>query len=195
MPEFTTDDFDKNIPAWEALFDAQKWPRNRRYRVVEIGSFEGRSTTWIARNLLTPGSTLHCIDPWGSEAVFERFKANIAELPNADAVQVIRQRSDKALMTLGAQGLVAEFVYIDGCHFAPDVLTDLVLAFQILRPGGLIICDDYLWEDAAFDHGDIRWRPKIAVDAFTTVFGARIKVPGRFPIRQVVIQKRLDAPG
>ena len=194
MPEFTTNYFDVNIPAWQELFTEASWPRSRAYRVVEVGSFEGRSARWIAENLLTPGSELYCIDPWVNPETYALFQRNIAELPNAEAVRPIRQRSDRALLDLAAQGLIAELVYIDGCHHAPDVLTDLVLAWQILRPGGFIICDDYLWEDAACDAGDIRNRPKLAIDAFTTIFGRHIKIPGKLPIRQVVLQKRLQ-PG
>ena len=38
-----------------------------------------------------------------------------------------------------------DLIYIDGSHTAADVLTDAVLAFQLLRVGGVMIFDDYLW--------------------------------------------------
>jgi predicted O-methyltransferase YrrM len=35
--------------------------------ILEIGSFEGKSTVWFIDNLLTnPGSSITCIDPWTS---------------------------------------------------------------------------------------------------------------------------------
>ena len=46
-----------------------------------------------------------------------------------------------ALLAEGRQGSF-DFIYVDASHRAPDVLLDAVLAFQLLRIGGLIIFDD-----------------------------------------------------
>ena len=64
--------------------------------------------------------------------MFERFSANIAECPTPGrpGSGSVGQGADRA----AAQGLLPSS-FVDGCHFAPDVLTDLVLA-SILRPGG-----------------------------------------------------------
>ena len=36
-----------------------------------------------------------------------------------------------------------DLIYIDASHYAPDVLSDAVLAFKLLKPGGILIFDDY----------------------------------------------------
>ena len=194
MPSYTEDYFSHHIPAWERLFAAGRWSGPRT--VVEIGSHEGRSAVWIAQNLLqNPGSRLYCIDIWDMEGHpnaaerLERFKANIAELPNADAVTALKARSDAALPRLRAEGVRADFVYVDGSHQAPAVLSDLVLSFGLLRQGGMMICDDYLWTKVDGDPGDLLARPKIAIDAFTTIYARQINMPGGFPARQTIIQK------
>jgi predicted O-methyltransferase YrrM len=73
-----------------------------------------------------------------------------------------------------------DLIYIDASHYAVDVLTDAVLSFRLLRGGGMMIFDDYLWS------GDenIVYYPKIAIDAFTNVFSKHLRlVPA--PITQI----------
>jgi len=38
---------------------------------------------------------------------------------------------------------VFDFMYIDGSHKCIDVYNDCVLAWRILRKGGLMVLDDY----------------------------------------------------
>ena len=74
--DFTSDWFSHNIPTWEKL-----WPMMKPRRVLEIGSYEGRSTVWMINKLASiEGAELHCIDPWEYEGghVERRFKANVA---------------------------------------------------------------------------------------------------------------------
>jgi len=73
-----------------------------------------------------------------------------------------------------------DLIYIDASHYAVDVLTDAVLSFKLLKGGGMMIFDDYLW---AGDE-NIVYYPKIAIDAFTNVFSNHLKlVPA--PITQI----------
>jgi len=64
------------------------------------------------------------------------------------------------------------FIYIDGSHTAPDVLTDACMAWPLLKPKGLMVFDDYMWGDPR----DILHRPKIAIDAFTNIFGETAEI-------------------
>jgi cephalosporin hydroxylase len=65
-----------------------------------------------------------------------------------------------------------DFVYIDGSHIAKDVLTDACMAWPLLKKGGLMVFDDYMWGNPR----DILHRPKIAVDAFTTMFAEELDI-------------------
>ena len=38
-----------------------------------------------------------------------------------------------------------DFIYIDGDHTNEGVFIDSVLSFPLLKNGGIIIFDDYLW--------------------------------------------------
>jgi len=54
------------------------------------------------------------------------------------------------------------------------VLADLVLAFRLLPPGGVILCDDYLWSREETARADILGCPKLAIDAFTNIHRRQI---------------------
>ncbi|MBX9679090.1 MAG: class I SAM-dependent methyltransferase [Gemmataceae bacterium] len=58
-----------------------------------------------------------------------------------------------------------DFIHVDGSHAAPDVLSDAVLSWPLLKAGGLLAFDDYEWSMFA----DPRKCPKLAIDAFLTI--------------------------
>ena len=47
-----------------------------------------------------------------------------------------------------------------------NVLDDAVLAFKLLKQGGIMIFDDYEWNV----HQDILMMPKLAIDAFLAIY-------------------------
>lgn len=65
-----------------------------------------------------------------------------------------------------------DFIYIDGSHTAPDVLTDAVMAWPLLKVGGLMVFDDYIWGEIR----DILHRPKLAIDTFVNIFAESIEM-------------------
>lgn len=65
-----------------------------------------------------------------------------------------------------------DFIYIDGSHTAPDVLTDACMAWPLLKSEGLMVFDDYMWGNPR----DALHRPKIAIDAFTNIFGETAEI-------------------
>lgn len=187
MPRFTEDWFSGHIPYWERLFfDELGWDAGAPRAIVEIGSFEGRSTLWFLDNLLRhPDSRIACIDTFAggaehsaaqTEGLLDRFGANLAESGQAHKAEILRCDSATGLLRLLARGdPAADLVYVDGSHEAPDVLTDLVLAFRLLRPGGVILCDDYFWSDGPPAAADPLRSPKLAIDAFTNIHRRRVE--------------------
>ena len=185
MPRFTEDFFTRHVPHWETLFFGElAWDPDAPRRVVEIGCFEGRSTLWFLERLLRhPGSRITCIDtfaggaehtPAQSEGLHGRFLANLGESRWAHKAEVLRTDSFAGLTGLLASGARADLVYVDGSHEAPDVLADLVLAFRLLPPGGVVLCDDYLWSREETARADVLGCPKLAIDAFTNIHRRRI---------------------
>ena len=46
---------------------------------------------------------------------------------------------------IGVKTPPLDFAYIDGNHEAQHVLRDGLMAWQFLKPGGVMIFDDYTW--------------------------------------------------
>jgi hypothetical protein len=46
------------------------------------------------------------------------------------------------------------------------------MAWPLLKPEGLMVFDDYMWGNPR----DALHRPKIAIDAFTTIFGETAEI-------------------
>jgi predicted O-methyltransferase YrrM len=201
MPRFTHDWFSHNIPHWERLFFGELgWDPEAPRHVVEIGSFEGRSTLWLLHNLLRhPDSRITCIDTFEggaehiapqTEGLHDRLLANIATSGMAHKTEVLRTESFDGLAQLLARGGSGpELIYIDGSHEAPDVLADLVLGFRLAAPGGLLLCDDYLWTREATAQADVLGCPKLAIDAFTNINRRRISFPAMTSNWQHVFRK------
>lgn len=77
-----------------------------------------------------------------------------------------------------------EIIYIDGSHMAVDVLTDIVLSWELLASGGTMILDDYEWNGGA----RAQERPRMAIDAFLGIYLGQYDVLGVGI--QVAVRKR-----
>jgi len=198
--EFTNSWFAQNIPIWDAIVLPTK-PK----RVLEIGSYEGQSSCYFLGKCADL-EEMHCIDTWdgGIEHqqvamgdVERRFHANTAiEIAKraAPAKLVIHKGySAPNLAKLIAEKVTPfDVIYVDGSHQAPDVLADAVLSFQLLRVGGLIVFDDYLWSMEGTGKQDLLNMPKLAVDAFVNIYYRKLKMIVGFPICQFFAQKIAD---
>ena len=148
---------------------------------LEIGSFEGQSSCWFLENWVThPKSRLICVDTWGGglehqnpdynfREIEDRFDENVK--PYGNKVVKVKSTSTQALLSLIFRNIQVDFVYVDGGHTSKDVLQDLVLAHYLLKPEGLVVCDDYLWTSPSVDYLD---QPKLGIDAFTQVYSREI---------------------
>lgn len=121
-------------------------------KFLEIGCFEGRSTCWLLQNGLAEDGTMVCVDTfkpyWYTEGdLFEKFQENIREVKKKyQMISSFVMDSEKALLQLLQQKRDFDFVYIDGDHSPSGVLTDIVLAWGLLRQGGIVLFDDYEYE-------------------------------------------------
>jgi hypothetical protein len=196
--EFTNDWFDPHVSTWNKII-----PQYKPQKILEVGSYEGRSICHII-DLLGGEMPLEifCVDTWqgGREhssvdmsAVERRFDLNVTEAIGKSAfpVDVKKLKGDSclALATLVAEGRSKYFdlVYIDGSHEAADVLSDAVLAFRLLREGGLMIFDDYLWGGG--NASTALNTPKPAIDAFMNCYIGKIQQHPWLPVYQVYARK------
>jgi predicted O-methyltransferase YrrM len=172
---FTFDWVAPHAEAWHRDFAELKGKEG--IRGLEIGCFEGQSACWFLENVLThPTSRLVCVDPFAIPMdstllrYFERyFDHNIAASGAGDRVQKLVGSSQVVLRSLPPQSF--DFVYVDGSHRVGDVMQDAVLAWTLLRSGGIVLFDDYdLVDDVA--EGLFARAPGRALDLFVTLLGS-----------------------
>jgi len=101
-------------------------------------------------------------------------------------VELIEKNSFEGLIELYNRGVKADLIYVDGSHFAKDVLTDAAISFEMLNVGGVMLFDDAV----SWRYGQvIQDSPKIAIDAFIMCNWNRLKVLEMPNGYQTAIQK------
>jgi len=162
--------------------------------ILEIGSFEGKSTIWFLDNiLLNKNSTITCVDPWigysqghnslnsyNNENVEwdlrerktkEIFLKNIVESGESNKVIIKQGFSNKILPSLIYEEKKYDIIFIDGNHTAPYVMMDSVMSWGLLKKNGIMIFDDYAWQL----HRPTTLRPKESIDYFIETFSDYIE--------------------
>jgi predicted O-methyltransferase YrrM len=168
--EFTTDWASGNFTLWRRVLSPL---RNEPIKVLEIGSWEGRSAIFFLN--FFKRSTIVCIDTFGGNpeeakvyenlaqllpGVEQRFDRNLAAFENR--VQKIKGRSGPALEELKAGSRRFDLAYIDGSHWRDEVMEDSRAVWTLLTKGGIVIWDDYGWGRELPPEE----RPQPAIDAF-----------------------------
>ncbi|MFC1463695.1 MAG: class I SAM-dependent methyltransferase [Candidatus Brachytrichaceae bacterium NZ_4S206] len=157
------------MPNWRIWL--ADWIGKPEVRFLEIGSYEGRSAVWFLQNVLThPTSTLDCVDLFMGKGSEPRFDHNIHISGRSNQVRKHKGRSEAVLLELPRSYF--DVIYVDGSHRAADVLLDAVLSWRLLKCGGLMIFDDYLWEMSK----PAAQRPQIAIDLFLETYGPRLRM-------------------
>jgi hypothetical protein len=189
--ELTTNWTSRNYHLWADILAPR---REQPLRILEIGSWEGRSALFFLNFL--PRASIICVDTFAGSiehrawplsqrelqlgGIERRFDNNLA--PFADRVQKRKEDSLDALGKLGLEGQRFDLVYIDGSHLAIDVYRDGVLAWVLVAPGGIIIFDDYQRK-----LGPERDLPKVGIDAFLTTVKERYEE--LFRGHQIILRK------
>lgn len=152
-------------------------------QLLEIGSFEGRSAAWFLKHVLTDESSkLVCVDLFTQPGLEARFDHNIRLVDRHQQVRKLKGRSGDILPNLEPASFDA--IYIDGGHDAGTVLLDGMLSWRLLKPGGVLIFDDYLWETER----PPAMRPQLAIDIFRETMAEALEV--LHEDYQVIVRKR-----
>lgn len=178
--EFTADWTSGHIRKWYQILDRF---RDQTVEILEIGSLEGRSAIFFLEFM--PKAQITCIDIFPGD-YGDRFDRNLE--PYSARLTKIKGRSVSALDTLLVAKKKFDFIYVDGSHRREDVLTDSVLAWRLLKIGGILIWDDYKWRRDQ----PSEVRPEHAIDLFCSMFAGCYEELHRD--YQVIIKKTAEWP-
>jgi predicted O-methyltransferase YrrM len=146
------------VPGWfDRVSAASFWSvihELKPQRVVEIGSYLGRSTVLIAgalRHAEIPSAELHSIDPHTGDRqhleqlgltnlpTLDLFRVFLSASGNQEAVQIHVAPSSDALTEIGPD---LDLVFVDGWHEYEAVLADVRDFGKLLSEDGVMCIDD-----------------------------------------------------
>lgn len=129
----------------EALFDAAT--RVRSGAIVEIGSWKGRSTIWLAHGARAAGRTVYAVDPHEhskedpTARTLDAFLENITRAGVAGAVEPVVMRSEQASHVITQP---VELLFIDGDHSPEGARRDVDTWLPRVMTGGTVMFHDVL---------------------------------------------------
>jgi predicted O-methyltransferase YrrM len=175
-------------PYFERFIDDVK-PR----LIVEVGTWLGGSAINMAKILRDRGLTdscVLCVDTWlgaaehylspegratmklvhGRPTFYVDFMAHVVEHGLEGMILPFSIASVAAADALRQIGVKPDLVYLDGDHSARGFRADLDEFFDIVRPGGIIIGDDFDWEAVQAQTINFAWANKVEFAAWQNKF-------------------------
>lgn len=137
-------------PSARRLYELVRATAGVEGTVVEIGSYLGNSTIYLAR----AGATVHAVDPHtedsmvqlsGDPSASERFLANLERFGVRDRVVYRRLPSVQAARSW--TGGPIRLLYVDGMHTFDAVLADYESWQPHLANEHVVVFDDVLWKE------------------------------------------------
>jgi predicted O-methyltransferase YrrM len=116
-----------------------------RGAIVEIGSWKGRSTIWLAAGARQAGQRVIAIDPHAGSredptaSTFDAFRTNLERAGLIDQVEVMVMTSADAARAVDGP---VELLFVDGDHSPEGARRDADLWLPRVLPGGIVMFHD-----------------------------------------------------
>ena len=161
--------------------------------IVEVGTWLGGSAVNMGRLLRTAGlkdSCIICIDTWlgsaehykygegrkmlklknGRANIYDEFMRNVVSHGLEDMIVPFSITSSGAHEVFVEFSIAPDLIYLDGDHSARGFRADLDLYWEILRPGGVLIGDDFDWEAVQENVINFAYIQKLEFTSFSNKF-------------------------
>ena len=142
---------------------------------LQLGAYQGDAGVWIMQNF--PHATLIDVDNFavgdgmpGESADIERdYHAQMGVWIEAGRAQLFKQDTFQFLRE--HRWPMFDCIYVDAYHSGSATLTNAVMSWDFLKPGGVMGFDDYDWCHPTIG-APPGHRPGPSIDAFCAIFGA-----------------------
>jgi predicted O-methyltransferase YrrM len=137
---------------------------------LQLGVFTGDASLWLAQNVLTGSDCLLTdVDTWAGSEEEAHETMNFADVYSVylDKVKpypfVEHYELDTNLFFKSFAKQDYDFIYIDADHTTVGALLDGEHSWPLLKSGGILAFDDYIW---SHESGDPRLAPQVGIDLF-----------------------------
>jgi len=168
-------------PFWWGAFSAHRADIDE---YLELGSWEGQSAVLAA--WLFPKARITAVDWFANEDAEANFDRNTEHF--AERLDKVAGTTWDVLSRLHAEDRRFDVIYIDADHRFDAVLLDTIWSWSLLRVGGYLIWDDYLWSQP--EVGPLDTKP--AIDAWLKTRSEFLEVV--FAGEQVCVRKIAPDP-
>jgi predicted O-methyltransferase YrrM len=86
---------------------------------------------------------------FGQPRIYDIFLSNMVLAGHADRVLPICQTSENAAVILRREKIIPDLVHVDAAHEYESCLRDIKTYYDFLRPGGVLLGDDFSWPGVA----------------------------------------------
>ena len=131
--------FGQNSQIWIHFFRKFNL-EDKKIKILEIGTFEGLSASFFLKYLKK--SKLVAVDSLNKKTPFyKNFIKNKKKMRNFQFYNISSDNFFKKY-----KNELFDIIYVDGGHDCIDVINDGKNSFKILKKGGILIFDDFLYE-------------------------------------------------
>jgi predicted O-methyltransferase YrrM len=168
----------------------------RPHLIVEVGTWLGGSAVHMGRLLRAAGlndSCIICVDTWlgssehflnaperrtlkladGRATFYDDFLQNVVRHGLTDLIVPFSITSVAAAEVFREIQYAPDLIYLDGDHTVRGFRADLELYWEILRPGGALIGDDFDWHEIHMNVLEFAFLQKVEFKAFDNKFAMR----------------------
>jgi len=145
------------IPGWFNMHEAYDQALDQCEdgdEILEIGSFMGRSTSYLATNIINSGKKIHlyALDTFEGSSehanlaikggFYQEFQNNCQVFIDKGVVTPVKSRSDDANTLKRFHNKSFQIIIIDGAHEYEPVMDDILNWWPKLKEGGTMVGDD-----------------------------------------------------
>jgi hypothetical protein len=123
-------------------------------KFLQLGAYTGDASVWLCDNILTgKNSILRDVDTWQGSNEREHKDINFDEVfqtyisKTCEKSRFYYKSTTKEFFTSTTFTRFGEydFIYIDADHTADAVASDAEYSWELLKKGGILAFDDYMW--------------------------------------------------